>query len=262
MTRFGILWAPLALTAALAACAPVVPASNPSLDRGPVDTGRGVGFGDYEAYEAARMQRERDLVTGGSQPVIPAATTGAPGPVSSGPISSQELSAAGIPVGPGAAQPATSAPAATPAAAPVPAGAPGVAPVDLNNPGISDEQDFQAVSTRETIESDAARIAANRRAYTVIQPTAVPRRPGSNRPNIVAYALQTNNPVGQPLYSRSGRNAQAKFQRACAGYASSDLAQEDFLASGGPEKDRNGVDPDGDGFACYWDPTPFRTVRR
>jgi hypothetical protein len=39
---------------------------------------------------------------------------------------------------------------------------------------------------------------------------------------------------------------------------SDDLAQEAFLSEGGPERDRLGVDPDGDGFACRWDPTPFR----
>ncbi|CAN0586593.1 unnamed protein product, partial [Ectocarpus sp. 12 AP-2014] len=37
-----------------------------------------------------------------------------------------------------------------------------------------------------------------------------------------------------------------------------DQAQIAFLEAGGPEKDRNGMDPDGDGFACNWDPTPFR----
>ena len=37
-----------------------------------------------------------------------------------------------------------------------------------------------------------------------------------------------------------------------------DQAQQDFLAKGGPERDRMGVDPDGDGFACAWDPRPFR----
>ena len=43
-------------------------------------------------------------------------------------------------------------------------------------------------------------------------------------------------------------------------YASPDKAQQDFLAKGGPDRDRLGVDPDGDGFACSWDPRPFRTA--
>ena len=45
---------------------------------------------------------------------------------------------------------------------------------------------------------------------------------------------------------------------ACARYGSPDLAQQAFLAAGGPDRDRRGLDPDGDGFACAWDPRPFR----
>jgi hypothetical protein len=41
-----------------------------------------------------------------------------------------------------------------------------------------------------------------------------------------------------------------------------DAAQEAFLAAGGPERDRNNLDPDGDGFACWWDPEPFRRAMR
>ena len=33
------------------------------------------------------------------------------------------------------------------------------------------------------------------------------------------------------------------------------------LERGGPQRDRLGVDPDGDGFACSWNPTPFRAVQ-
>jgi hypothetical protein len=192
------------------------------------DSAAGVGFDDYSAYQQDRQ----------------AALSGRPAPVPTGPVIAQE-SLGNVSV-----------PAATPSA-------PGtaMATVDLNNPGISDEQSFDAVSARETIQSDAERIAANREAYVVIQPRDLPERPGGGGPNIVAYALATNHPVGTQLYSRSGLNADSRFQRACARYASSDLAQEDFLARGGPERDRLGVDPDGDGYACYWDPTPFRTAR-
>lgn len=145
-----------------------------------------------------------------------------------------------------------------PAPTPTPVATSSTATASVDNPGISDEQDFQAVAARESIQSDRERIEENAAAYTVIQPTTVPDRPGSSDPNIVAYALSSTNPVGQRIYSRSSLNGAAKYQRACASYASSDLAQIDFLSNGGPEKDRRGVDPDGDGFACAWDPTPFR----
>lgn len=192
------------------------------------DSAAGVGFDDYSAYQQDRQ----------------AALSGRPAPVPTGPVIAQEsLGNVSVPA-------ATSSAPAT-----------ATATVDLNNPGISDEQSFDAVSARETIQSDAERIAANREAYVVIQPRDLPERPGGGGPNIVAYALATNHPVGTQLYSRAGLNADSRFQRACARYASSDLAQEDFLARGGPERDRLGVDPDGDGYACYWDPTPFRTAR-
>jgi hypothetical protein len=133
--------------------------------------------------------------------------------------------------------------------------------VVTNAAGISGENDFAAVSSQRDIRADAALIAQNRANYRLISPTDLPSRPGSSRPNIVEYALRTNNPKGASLYRRSGFNAAAKFARACAGFASDDLAQEEFLAKGGPQKDRLGVDPDGDGFACNWDPQPFRAVR-
>lgn len=234
--RFAVV---LTLPLALAACAPSVP-----------DSGAGVGFQDYDAYV-----RSRDAAAGRPQPIVP------PG------FSTDRIGAAidrsGTGTAPVAPRPST---AAVIGAAPAADRPRGNAPVGIreesgemnrSNPGISDENDFGAVSNRETIESDRERIAQNRAQYEVIQPGALPVRSGSSGPNIVDYALATSNPKGTPLYKRSGfsmSNATAK----CAAYASPDLAQEAFLAKGGPERDRLGLDPDGDGYACAWDPSPFR----
>lgn len=190
------------------------------------DSGAGVGF---DNYDRARAARDAEL-TGTALP--------APGAVSSTPLEATGGAVA-------------AAPAATDAA---PAGTGGSA-------AISDEQDFGAVSARETIESDAARIAANRQAYVQIEPTDLPSRPGGSGPSIVAFALATNNPVGAQLYDRSRLSGKARFNRNCAKYTSSDMAQQDFLARGGPRRDSKGIDPDGDGFACYWDPSPYRQAR-
>lgn len=124
--------------------------------------------------------------------------------------------------------------------------------------GISDEQSFEAVTARETIESDANRLAQNAAQYQVVQPTALPTRPTATGPNIVEYAMSTNNPVGNKIYRRFGINAQAKYDRNCRTFANPSLAQIDFLANGGPKRDRKGLDPDGDGYACSWDPAAFR----
>lgn len=131
--------------------------------------------------------------------------------------------------------------------------------IALNNPTISDEQDFSAVADRESIESDAQRLRAQREAMQIIEPTAVPTKTGPSGPNIVQYAITTKNPLGQKVYRRGLVN-NARFARNCAKFKSPDLAQEGFLAAGGPQRDRLGLDPDGDGFACSWDPTPFRKI--
>ena len=135
-----------------------------------------------------------------------------------------------------------------------------VPPTVSNTIGISNENNFDAVSEQRSIESDAERIAQNRAQYQVIQPEALPERTGDDGPNIVAFALATSHPVGTSIYARAGLNGAARAARNCAQYPSPDKAQEDFLARGGPKRDRKGLDPDGDGYACSWDPTPFRSA--
>lgn len=212
----------------------------------------GVGFDTYDPYRAAREAELR--ATAGPVLVEPGAASGQQV------ITGNELAQAGI--GTAAAGPADAAstfggggnfsPAApAQAEAPPPGG----------NVGISDEQDFGAVASRESIQSDAERLAAQRQAYEVIEPEPLPERPSDTGPNIVQYALSTTNQPGEQIYTRSGFNAQARFTRNCAKYPSSDQAQQAFLEGGGPQRDRMGLDPDGDGFACYWDPRPFRTAR-
>lgn len=238
--------------AMLAACAPSGQNVGVPLDSRTADIGRGVGFGAPDTLRAQRDARDRALA----------------GEIRSEPvISSDELNAAGLPSG-GEGLPPVEGVRSAPldrtgpgAAVPPRTGATSAAPVSVNNPGISDEQSFEAVSARESIESDAERLERQAQAYRVIQPTAVPTRRGAAGPNIVTYALETSNAVGQPVYRRGGIALQSRSARACARYASPDLAQEAFLERGGPERDRLNLDPDGDGFACSWDPAPFRAAR-
>ena len=216
---------------ALAGCGTSsIPDSNPN---------GGVGFGDYSKYQSERTQR--DALLAGRAP-------SAAEPMSEEMLIAQDtMNALGQP---GVQQPAavdTTTVAALPA---------------TGNANISDEQNFDAVASRETIESDRERLARQRDTFQVAQPEAVPERPSGNAaPNIVTYALATTNPVGQPAYSRSNRFNEERYRRACNEFTSSDQAQAAFLAAGGPERDRRGLDPDGDGFACFWDPRPFRAAR-
>jgi len=212
------------------------------------DSGAGVGFNDYDSFQAERARRDAQL--SGRVQTGPGGVN-APAPVQSGdlPSTNPDLAARAR-----AAQ-------ANSGIAPVNASPSNPAPTIENAAGISSENDFNRVSNQRSIEGDAALIAQNRAQYQVVQPTALPDRAGAGAPNVVAFALSTSNARGQSIYRRSGFNADAKFIRNCARYASPDLAQQAFLADGGPQRDRDGLDPDGDGFACAWDPTPFRAVR-
>jgi hypothetical protein len=247
----------VAVIAALSACAPTVPESG---------AGAGVGFNDYNSYLREREASAARGAVGTGVPLGGDAMASAPSGFST------DAAAAAIDRATGVAAPDAYAGQA-------------LAPLDLNDPnrprgnapttiqeqsgemaainggsaGISDEQDFNAVKSRETIESDKARIERNRAQYTVIQPTAVPQRTGKAGPNIVEFALATTHSPGTQMYPRSSLRF-TDPNVACGRYGSPDMAQEAFLAAGGPQKDRKGLDPDGDGFACAWDPRPFRTA--
>ena len=130
---------------------------------------------------------------------------------------------------------------------------------DIPTGTISNEQDFDAVATAQTVESDAERIATNRAKYIVIDVQALPMRI-DNLPNVVEYAIRTKNLVGVQLYSRFGTELKTLSFGGCGKYSSTDAAQQAFLSRGGPERDILGLDPDGDGFACRWDPRPFRAA--
>ncbi|MCC1482332.1 hypothetical protein [Roseibaca sp. Y0-43] len=82
--------------------------------------------------------------------------------------------------------------------------------------------------------------------------------PAASGPNLFMYALSTQHNVGQERYTRRNPFRWNRWEAACAQYPHQDLAQEAFLAAGGPERDPDHMDPDGDGFACWWDPAPFR----
>lgn len=214
---------------ALAACTPPVP-----------ESGAGVGFDTL-----GRSEREQQLQTG----IAPQPVTVLP-PVSLDVEVVEEDGAAQI-----AAQTseilAQTAPQA-PALAPV---------LDRNNPGISQEQNFEVVSSERDIAADAARIEAARQQFQLIRPKEL-ERVGDTGPNIIQYALGSSHPVGQKVYRRTNPFAARRLEGKCAGYRTADVAQEQFLAAGGPERDRLGLDPDGDGYACAWDPAAFRDLVR
>jgi hypothetical protein len=236
------------LALGLTACAPSVP-----------DSGAGVGFQPYGDY---LKERTAGVAAAPAAPVAPfngfspdaaaAAIDKAEGRSTTAPVAPIADVIPVVPVDPvmPGARPRGNAPAGI---------AETTSEMGYATAGVSDEQDFQAVSARETIESDKARIERNRAQYQVDQPGALPQRSGEGGPNIVEFALSVTHPVGTMMYRRSSFGLVSQ-DRACAKYASPDLAQEAFLAAGGPDRDRKGLDPDGDGYACAWDPSPFRSA--
>ena len=248
---------PFLLLGMLGACAPEIPDS-------------GIGFdSEFDARRARELQLAGQAPAGVPSLAPPAVVSSEVTPrtdvvdLTLAPRSAGSVSAANSTNSADIAAEAAAALAASSAnsgQAPLNASPSNPPPVALSNPGISDENDFAAVAGRQTIQSDAERIAQNRAQYQVIQPTAVPTRAAGTGPNIVSYALSTSHARGTRIYSRSGVNLAARAQRACASYPSPDQAQIDFLEKGGPERDRLGLDPDGDGYACSWNPAPFRSA--
>lgn len=260
----------LSLTLALAACTSSIP-----------DSGAGVGFDGYDGYNAQPVPSP--------MPVAPAPAAG--GFSTDGAAAAIDRATGVAPVTPmaspqpGYPQPAYPQPAYPQPTYPQPvtalapatdpnAGFAGSVPAGIKEeagetqhyaepgaePGISDEQDFAAVAARETIQSDKARIERNRAQYQVDQPGALPQRAGGDQTAlIIQFALATNHPVGTQMYKRSSMRL-GSADAACAKFGTPDQAQEAFLDAGGPERDRKGIDPDGDGYACSWNPAPFRAA--
>lgn len=198
----------------------------------PVEEPQGVGFGSYSAY---RDNQIREIQQARAAEEQQAAQT--------------QLNASRV------APPADQAPVEVASlATPVPQ------QTGPNNPNLSSEQDFDAVSAERDIQQDAARIAEARQQYQLVTPVDV-QRPDETGPNIIDYALSTNHAIGTKLHRR-GPLAGARTKQACTRYRTADTAQEAFLEAGGPERDRLGLDPDGDGFACAWDPATYRKLVR
>jgi hypothetical protein len=251
----GMIWIRTAIVAvaALAGCAPTVPESGSN----------GVGFNDYSNYELRQAQArgaQQGYLQGLQPRISDEVVAGAPIPLGTpgAPMSTEATAAMA-----GAAIDRATLPASAAPGVPLPANPQtAAAQIDPTLPvGMSDEQDFDAVAARESIQSDADRLAENRARYQQVQPTALPERQGSSDTVVIDFALTTTNRVGQKLYDRGNRVSQSRFARACAKFGSQDAAQEEFLNAGGPKRDGRYLDPDGDGFACFWDPEPFRKAR-
>jgi hypothetical protein len=105
-------------------------------------------------------------------------------------------------------------------------------------------------------ENAARELALARSQLVVVSPDQI--QGGSRSNALQQYARATTHGVGEKKYRRGlFSDAEATLAN-CNNYRSSDDAQRAFLAAGGPASDSQNLDPDGDGFACRWSPTPYR----
>lgn len=209
----------------------------------PSDVAQGVGFQDYQTYQARRAALRGDTMRQPDTVALPGPQMHAALPPSTGPadaVAAREPGAAAA----SAAQPVTDVTRIAAAAIAEAEGAP--APV---TPGIG----------AATVPSPALAQQATTAPGRVVVGGGAAGPTGETGSNIVDYALSTSHTVGERRYSRNPLG-QALHGRNCAAFPSSDHAQDWFLRNGGPGRDRRSLDPDGDGFACDWDPAFYRVA--
>ncbi|WP_334194064.1 hypothetical protein [Pararhodobacter sp.] len=264
--RILALAAPLALLG-MAGCAP-------GPDNLATMTNSGVGFGDYQRYLRGRSTTpapSRSSIPYSVPPetrtatILPPASMPATAPTTLDAIPQREraplTAMAGTlpPVQPAAASAApiatqTLAPAASspaPAPAPTYAAAP-AASATAPRGGVQDQQVYHAGEAQRITPQGAAPQQAP------IVTASIPAPSEHGGPNLMAYALAQTQAVGTETYRRINPLRWSRWENACLQYRNQDAAQQAFLEDGGPERDRGNLDPDGDGFACWWDPTPLR----
>ena len=77
--------------------------------------------------------------------------------------------------------------------------------------------------------------------------------------NVAKFARDTKNKKGEKIFTRLSFSIYDNLNE-CSKFKTKDEAQRKFLKDGGPYKDRFNLDPDGDGFACDWDPEIYRKL--
>ena len=131
----------------------------------------------------------------------------------------------------------------------------------IDDSGLSTEQDFDAVTYRLSIQSDAERLRAQKENRTEFEPVDLPERLG--RKNVADFAIETTHNVGLKIYPRRSLFVtEAGVRKRCSEFPDSYSAQQAFLDLGGPDVDSMKIDPDGDGFVCGWNPNSLRQLLR
>ncbi len=109
----------------------------------------------------------------------------------------------------------------------------------------------------ERLEAEATLLEI-RQNRIIIPPDDEENQKPLNDINIAQYARNSSNIVGEKIYNRLKLNKDSV--RRCSHFGNADDSQRFFLSKGGPQVDLWGLDPDGDGFACDWNPNIYRNI--
>ncbi|PZO67794.1 MAG: hypothetical protein DI498_02085 [Paracoccus denitrificans] len=107
----------------------------------------------------------------------------------------------------------------------------------------------------------AEEIAGPRRVVAKTAVVATPVAVAAVQPQqatLVNYANANRHNPGTRVWQRGPT---VVVGNPCASFANPPAAQLAFLQRGGPAQDPMGIDPDGDGFVCGWNPAPYRVQR-
>jgi len=129
--------------------------------------------------------------------------------------------------------------------------------IDPNSESINLSLSTQEEQKRQREAAERRRQAAQSQ-LVVIDPEPVPQQ--DINANVVAFARETSHPVGTKVYNRPVFRNRMQSASVCRRFESNEEAQRQFLANGGPNTDRYNLDPDGDGFACDFDPEKYRRL--
>ncbi|MEO0912811.1 MAG: hypothetical protein AAFY59_07460 [Pseudomonadota bacterium] len=199
-------------------------------------------------------QLAQDVTTALRTTPPPPGTPGSIVPTTGPAVTTQPVQQAGTAVQPQSATTTT--------AAAQPTGGTGALPSDIgidpNDQSINLNLSSQEEQKRQREIAEQRRQAAQQR-LVVVQPEAVPQQ--DINANVVKFARETTHPRGTKLYNRPAFRDRVQSASVCRRFSSNDEAQRQFLANGGPTTDRFNLDPDGDGFACKFDPETYRKLQ-
>lgn len=132
--------------------------------------------------------------------------------------------------------------------------------IGINPNDTSIDLNASSQETQKRQREIAAQIRQeNAERLVVIEPEALPDV--NVNANVIKFARETTHPKGTKVYNRPSFRDRLQSASVCRRFSSDDEAQRQFLANGGPTTDRYNLDPDGDGFACRFDPDPYRKLQ-